>query len=174
MANVVEETKMELDSLIPTGPWTLYFHSPEETKWTLTTFISLGSMKTWREFWTVMDALQSDSFADGAFFMMRDPIPPLWEHHQNIRGGCYSFRCQKKDAGDVYLNYAIGVMVCKLSTNAANVLNGISISLKRGFNVIKVWNSNAQLYHSPADLDNTISAIKDSDIIYTPFVQKKM
>jgi hypothetical protein len=104
---------------------------------------------------------------------MRDPLPPLWEHHQNIRGGCYSFRCQKKDAADVYINYIIASMLQKLA-HKDNVVNGLSISLKRGFNVIKVWNMNAQAFHSVSDLDNTISSVKDSDIIYTPFVEKKM
>ena len=47
MANTLDETKYDLDSAIPSGSWTLYFHSPEETKWTLNTFINLGSMKNW-------------------------------------------------------------------------------------------------------------------------------
>jgi hypothetical protein len=44
MSSAVDVSKMNLDSTIPTGPWTLYFHSPEETKWTLNTFINLGAM----------------------------------------------------------------------------------------------------------------------------------
>jgi hypothetical protein len=173
MANELVENSMELDSLIPTGPWTLYFHSPEETKWTLTTFSSVCTFKTWRDFWNLLDVLKTESLSEGAFFIMRDPLPPLWEHHQNIRGGCYSFRCQKKDAADVYINYIIASMLQKLA-HKDNVVNGLSISLKRGFNVIKVWNMNAQAFHSVSDLDNTISSVKDSDIIYTPFVEKKM
>ena len=162
-----------LSSLIPTGPWTLYFHSPEETKWTLNTFISLGSMKTWQQFWVIMDTLKTDSFSDGMFFLMRDPSPPLWESHHHIRGGCYSFRCQKKDAADIYLNYSIASMLGGLSTDPANLMNGISISPKRGFNIVKVWNTDAQKFNQPADLTG-ISTIREADVIYTPFVQKKM
>jgi hypothetical protein len=162
----------KLDSLIPTGSWTLYFHSPEETKWTLHTFLSLGSMKTWRDFWAVMESLNTEYLPDGAFFLMNDPAPPLWENHQNIRGGCYSFRCQKRDAADLYLNYMIAAMIQKLSVNPDNKINGLSISLKRGFNVIKIWNTNGK-YHSPSDLES-FTTIQESDIIYTAFVQKKL
>jgi len=162
-----------LSSAIPTGPWTLYFHSPEETKWTLNTFINLGSMKTWQQFWVIMDTLKTDSFSDGMFFLMRDPSPPLWESHHHIRGGCYSFRCQKKDAADIYLNYSIASMLGGLSADPANLMNGISISPKRGFNIVKVWNTDAQKFSQPADLA-AISTIREADIIYTPFVQKKM
>ena len=130
-------------------------------------------MKTWQQFWTVMEALKTDSFSDGMFFLMRDPSPPLWESHHHIRGGCYSFRCQKKDAADIYLNYSIASMLGGLSTDPANLMNGISISPKRGFNIVKVWNTDAQKFSQPADLAG-ISTIREADVIYTPFVQKKM
>jgi len=153
---MTEETKITLESAIPTGPWTLYFHSPEETKWTLNTFISLGSMKTWYQFWAIMEALKADSLSDGMFFLMRDPSPPLWEHHHHIRGGCYSFRCQKKDAAEAFITHVIAA------------------SPKRGFNIIKVWNTDAPTFHAPGDINTTLGSVKEADIIYTPFVQKKM
>jgi hypothetical protein len=173
MAALVESTKFQLDSAIPTGSWTLYFHSPDETKWTLNTFISLGVMKTWRDFWTVMDGLQIEHLSNGMFFMMRDPSPPLWESHHHIRGGCYSFRCQSADAPDIYVNHIIAVMLNHL-TDPANQINGLSISPKRGFNIIKAWNNNSTTFHKPSDLNTTFSTIREGDIIYTPFVQKKM
>jgi hypothetical protein len=129
-------------------------------------------MKTWYQFWSIVEALQSESFSDGMFFLMRDPSPPLWESHHHIRGGCYSFRCQKKEAADVYLTYIVAAMLDALSV-PSNRINGISISPKRGFNIIKVWNADAQGFHGPVDLE-VVSSIKESDIIYTPFVQKKM
>ena len=163
-----------MNSLIPTGPWTIYFHSPEETKWTLQTFVNLGSMKTWHQFWSIMEVLKAESFSDGMFFLMRDPAPPLWESHYHIRGGCYSFRCQKKEAADVYLTYIIAAMLGGAATSDDNKINGISISPKRGFNIIKVWNTDAQKFSQPSTLCTSISTVKESEIIYTPFVQKKM
>jgi len=174
MAQSIAESTITMESAIPTGSWTLYFHSPEETKWTLNTFISLGSMKTWYQFWAIMEALKTDSLSDGMFFLMRDPSPPLWEHHHHIRGGCYSFRCPKKDAADVFLTYSIAGMFDAVATNKANQINGLSISPKRGFNIIKVWNTDAPTYHAPGDVVTNISTVKEADIIYTPFVQKKM
>jgi hypothetical protein len=174
MSSPIDISKMNLDSAIPTGSWTLYFHSPEETKWTLNTFISLGAMKTWRDFWTVIDTLKEVALSDGMFFMMRDPSPPLWESHQNIRGGCYSFRCQKKDAADIYLNHIIASMLGSLAGHPENRINGISISPKRGFNIVKVWNTDAQKFNHPSNINTSFSTIRESDIMYTPFVQKKM
>jgi hypothetical protein len=170
MATPLDDSKMT--SLIPTGPWTIYFHSPEETKWTLQTFINLGSMKTWHQFLSSMEVLKAESFSDGMFFLMRDPSPPLWESHHHIRGGCYSFRCQKKDAAEVYVTYVIASMLNVVSS-AENRINGLSISPKRGFNIIKVWNADAQKFSQPSNL-HAVSNIRESEIIYTPFLQKKM
>ena len=172
MTTLLDDSK--ITSLIPTGSWTVYFHSPEETKWTLNTFVSLGSMKTWHQFWSIMEVLKTESFSDGMFFLMRDPAPPLWESHYHIRGGCYSFRCQKKEAADVYLTYIIAAMLGGAATSDDNKINGISISPKRGFNIIKVWNTDAQKFSQPSTLCTSISTVKEAEIIYTPFVQKKM
>ena len=173
MSLLSESSAIQLDTPIPTGSWTLYFHSPDETKWTLNTFISMGAMKTWRDFWTIMDGLQLEYLSNGMFFLMRDPYPPLWESHHHIRGGCYSFRCQKAEAPDIYINHIIAVMMNVL-TDPKNQINGLSISPKRGFNIIKAWNNNAAGFCKPADINTTFSTIREGDIIYTPFVQKKM
>jgi len=170
--STVDESKISLSSAIPTGPWTLYFHSPQETKWTLQTFVNLGPMKTWGQFWSLMEVLKPESFSDGMFFLMRDPSPPLWESHHHIRGGCYSFRCPKKEAAEVYLTYVVSAMLDVISF-PDNRINGISISPKRGFNIIKVWNTDAQKFHGAGDLHG-VNTVKDGEIIYTPFVQKKM
>jgi hypothetical protein len=120
-----------------------------------------------------MEALKAESLSDGMFFLMRDPSPPLWEHHHHIRGGCYSFRCQKAEAPDIYVNHIIAVMMNVL-TDPKNQINGLSISPKRGFNIIKAWNNNASAFCKPSDLNTSFSTIREQDIIYTPFVQKKM
>lgn len=163
-----------LDSEIPSGSWTLYFHSPEESKWTVSSFVNLGSMKTWRDFWSIMDTLGTEAFSEGMFFLMRDPIPPLWENHQNIRGGYYSFRCQKRDATESYINYTIAVLTGQLTKMATNQINGLSISPKRGFNIVKIWNQTSVQYNKPSDLVYGVQGVAEADVIYTPFVQKRM
>ena len=65
-------------------------------------------------------------------------------------------------------------MLGLLSINVDNRINGISISPKRGFNIVKIWNTDAQRYNLTSNINTTISNIKEADIIYTPFVQKKM
>lgn len=170
----MSSSDITLDTPIQTGSWSLYFHAHDDTKWNLASFTLVGQMKTWRDFWTLVEAITVDKFADGMFFLMRDPIPPLWENHQNIRGGSYSIRVQKRDAGEVYITYVISAMLANMCKETGNQINGISISPKKGFNIIKIWNVDAAKYKLPTDIHLLCKEIKQDDVLYTPFVQKKM
>jgi len=163
-----------LSSLIPTGPWTLYFHSPEETKWTLQTFMKLGTFTTWEQFWSLMEVLQTECFMEGLFFLMRDSFLPLWEHHHHIRGGCYSIRSQKRDTTDGFVTYMVAAMLGVCATHPDNKINGVTVCPKRGFNIIKLWNGDAQRFHHPSNLNLAVGTARESEIIYTQFLEKKM
>jgi len=67
-----------IDSPIPTGSWVLYHHPMAETKWTLSTFKTVATMSTWREFWSVMETLRSSTLSDSMFFLMLKGIDPLY------------------------------------------------------------------------------------------------
>jgi hypothetical protein len=140
----------------------------------MNTFISVGSMKTWYQFWAIMNELKLESLSSGMFFLMRDPCPPLWESHHHIRGGCYSFKSLKSDTPDICIKYILAMMLSQLTSHPDNIINGISVSHKREFNVIKIWNSDALKFNQPSDINTDITTIHTSDIIYTPFHEKKM
>jgi hypothetical protein len=43
------------------------------------------------------------------FFWMRAAIPPLWENHQNIKGGSYSLCVGAADSIDIFHRYTLDV-----------------------------------------------------------------
>ena len=159
---------------ICSGSWTLYSHPQEETKWGINTFIKIGTMTTWKDFWSIINALNTDNLPEGMFFLMRDPVLPLWENHQNIKGGWYSFCVPKETASNSFVVYSISAMLQKTQKNDKNNITGISISPKKRFNVIKIWNSDAKLFNKPSDICTFIPTVNTGSIQYTPFLQKKM
>ncbi len=160
---------------IPTGSWTLYFHATDETKWNLDSFQKIGSVKTWNEFWLMMEKITPEIFARGMFFWMRDPLPPLWENKENIRGGNYSIRVSEADIPATFMRYAIAAMLGQVfsAPDTDNRVQGFSIAPKRGFSVLKVWNQNADRWSDPADLQLLGDKIKREDVMYAPFVTKR-
>ena len=76
------------------------------------------------------------------FFLMKDDILPLWEDEKNINGGCWSYKIPKKDSYSSWIEIAIDVCGEYLISNEnSNIINGISISPKKNFCIIKIWNN---------------------------------
>ena len=163
-----------LDTPIPSGSWTLYFHSSEESKWDISTFIKVGTATTWGDWFTLVNQVTIRAIGDGMFFFMRDPIPPLWENSKNIRGGSYSFRVQRADSGDIFVNTSVACMLDKAMKITENRIHGISISPKKGFNIIKIWNIDSTKYKNPTDMHIVVEGMQYGEVLYTPFLEKKM
>lgn len=173
----------DLDAPLPSGLWTLYFHAPREKQWTLETFQPIAKMRTLREALAVFNEL-GDKIKRGMYFCMLDPIPPLWENYQNIRGGSYSLRGGPEEGGEYYKSYILGAMLKRAATNPDDQIVGVSISPKImsgpggthrvGFYVVKVWNKDCDKFKSPAGIGLLHQKLVPGDILYTPHVEKKM
>jgi hypothetical protein len=172
-----------LDTPLPSGTWTLYFHAPREKRWTLETFQPIAKVGTLREVLAVFQEL-GDKLKRGMFFCMRDPVPPLWENYQNIRGGSYSLRGGIDEGADYFRAYCVGAMVGGAAVDAADQIMGISISPKImngpggshrvGFYVIKVWNKDSEKFKDAKGIHLLHTKLVPSDVLYTPHVEKKM
>lgn len=164
-------SEVQLNSKIPSGGWTLYFHSPGEKKWSIDTFYKLGTVENWQDYWSLVKALEEPKWTRGMFFWMRGAVPPLWENFQNIKGGSYSICIGETDSIDVFHRYTIACMY-GLATVPEDTIQGITISPKKGFHVIKLWNKEASKFNKSAGL--TLIDKRVADVRYTPHVEKKM
>ena len=163
----------ENNTPIPTGSWSLWYHSPNEQKWTPSTYIQVATVKTFGEFWALIDALSDEAILNGFYFLMRDPLPPLWENKGNIRGGSYSMRISRKDADSVYYKYMIAAMLGTAAKDADNKITGICISPKKGFNIITIWNEDFSRHGASADIPLLHYGLTSEEIRYMRHVDKK-
>ena len=172
-----------IDAPLPSGTWTLYFHAPREKRWTIDTFQPLGKFSTLGEVLALFNEL-GDKIKRGMFFCMRDPIPPLWENYQNIRGGSYSLRGSPEDGAEYFKAYIVGAMLGSVTTASQDQIVGVSISPKVmsgpngtqhvGFYVIKIWNKDSETYNVPTGIHLLHPKLVPADVLYTPHVDKKM
>ena len=175
LVRMTDLPKVNLKDPIPTGPWTLYFHQADAERWTLDTFIKISVCNNWEDVLTVIEELGTARFKSGLPFFMRGDILPLWENHQNIRGGSYSVKVPSDLVKDVFTTQIIQAMLGSAFKESSNVCMGISASPKKGtFNILKIWNMNADKYNLPSDLSFVDSRCSESEVIYTPHVQKRM
>ena len=87
-----EVPKINLTDPISSGPWTLYFHQGDSDKWSLDSFVKIQVCNTWSDVLQVIEEVGQTRLKTGQPFFMRGDTLPLWENHQNIRGGSYSVR----------------------------------------------------------------------------------
>lgn len=161
--------------MIPTGSWTLYFHQADAERWTLDTFVKVHTCNTWEDVLHVIEEVGQARFKNGLPFFMRGDILPLWENHQNIRGGSYSLKVPSDAAKEVFSAMVIQAMLGNAFKEEGNQVMGLSMSPKKGtFNILKVWNQNAEKFNANDGLTFVDSRCQESEVLYTPHVQKRM
>ncbi len=158
----------------PSGSWTLYFHDPADTTWTPESYKKIGSFSDFNSFWGTLKTIDAERFQSGMFFFMKDPFLPLWEHRSNIHGGSYCIKVPEATAFDTFQQYAAAAILNLVSKEEKNNIVGVTISPKKGFHIMKVWNLTCKLYNLPTDINIYGAGLKAADVLYRPHVDQKM
>ena len=76
-------------------------------------------------------------------FVMKEGINPTWEDKRNSKGGCFSFKIMNKQVCNVWNDLLKVVAGNTISTDEefVNNVNGITISPKKSFCIMKIWMS---------------------------------
>lgn len=122
--------------------WNVHFHDPFEKDWTLKSYHRLMTLSTCDDFWDLVEAID-DKIVDGMFFVMREHVFPCWDDPENKDGGCFSIKVSKSTARVYWESLCAAVMGESLFDDllASKCVNGVSISPKRSFCIIKIWMS---------------------------------
>jgi len=115
-----------------------YYHAPENHDYSLESYIEILSFNTVEEFWVLDKYLKRDMIENGMFFIMIDPILPIWEDKSNIGGGCVSWKVERKNSYKFWIDTIAHFLTQNLG-NYTNKINGISISPKKNSSIIKIW-----------------------------------
>ena len=160
---------------IPTGPWTLYFHAPDDRSWAPDSYKKVHTVAAWEDLGAVLRELGSGRLTNGMVFAMRGTTSPLWEHHSNIRGGCYCIRVSRRNALEIYQRYlAAAAAGCATTDSDANPIVGVTISPKRGACIIKLMNADGRAHKDPAEVVPLHEEVVTSEILYRPNIEQKM
>ena len=143
LINSIEETSSSYSSqthqLI--DKWVLWAHLPHNTDWSLKSYIKLQNLETVEDVISITNAIPEKMVKNCMLFLMRKNINPVWEDPHNCNGGCFSFKVVNKFVHPVWkklLYMLCGETLCK-KTEHSELLNGITISPKKNFCIIKVW-----------------------------------
>ena len=117
--------------------FTLWYHNPNDTSWTQDSYHQILSFTNFEEFWTLDYFIGKEMIEEGMFFVMKDDVLPIWEDDLNKDGGYISWKVDKR-ISYTYWTDLIGYLITN-NLMKDEVINGISISPKKNFNIIKLW-----------------------------------
>ena len=159
---------------IPTGSWTAYFHEPEDNLWTASSYKLLQKLTSWEALGAILRELGPHKTTNGLLRIMKGDISPLWENKANIRGGSYCLKVPRRSAIEVFTRYLAAAAANCCAKDAANEIVGVTISPKKGFCIIKIWNLNAKMFGKPSDLEILHEEVKVEEIIYRCHTDQRM
>ena len=133
------------------GKWNLYYHLPNNTEWDLSSYSKIvTSIDTLETVVSVNEKLTDNVVKNCMLFLMKESIKPTWEDPANRDGGCFSYKINNKNVSETWKTMFYNVIGRSISNNKAfsKSVNGITISPKKNFCIIKVWLNSCQ-YQNP-------------------------
>lgn len=140
MAKTLQQSSVDTMHKL-SNTWTIYAHLPHDTDWTLESYKTLFSTDKMEEFITLTESLPDQLISNCMLFIMKDNIKPIWEDVHNKQGGCFSYKISNKLVPTIWRNFSYKLAGNTLFKNkqTKNNVNGITISPKKNFCIIKIW-----------------------------------
>ena len=130
------------------GKWDLYYHLPNDKNWNIASYKIINkNISSVHDLIALNEGVSEKVIKYCMLFVMRSGITPMWEDSKNRKGGCFSYKVLNKHVYEIWkiLFYALcGETLCK-DVKDSQSLNGITISPKKNFCIVKIWLSNCNL-----------------------------
>tara|TARA_B100000214_G_scaffold366542_1_gene335624 strand:+ start:4285 stop:4767 length:483 start_codon:yes stop_codon:yes gene_type:complete len=147
--------------------WELWYHSINDNRWDKGSYKKLYSLKDLYDTLLILDIFKQNHYQNGMFFLMKKGIFPNWEDPSNRLGGCLSFKISSTNVISEWKDIFLKCILEKLMVNENDKINGLSISPKKEFNIIKIWFSEYTEYK------NIFIENNDSEVILSNSLYKK-
>ena len=136
-----KSTPIDINNEYPlNNKWTLWFHELNDKKWDTKSYRKKCEFNTLNDF--IIYYEKKNLIKNGFFFIMKENIFPRWEEPENVNGGSWTFKIDRRKVTETwyFLSMAlIGNTICNKYEDT-NDINGLSITIKDFNCIIKIWN----------------------------------
>ena len=133
--------------------WVLWAHLPHDTDWSLGSYKDITCFEYAEDLVSLYSYLPEILVKNCMLFLMRKGVTPTWEDKENRNGGCFSYKINNKDVPEVWrsLSYILAGETISTDPKFISKVNGITISPKKAFCIIKIWMSGCE-YQDPSKI----------------------
>ena len=124
--------------------WKIWYHSINDNNWNNESYKLIYNIGNLLDVKTVNELMKDNHLQNAMFFIMKNDIFPTWEDPENREGSSISYKIPAsylKDNWSLLLEKIIFQDYLKDKSKNSEI-NGISISPKKEFNIIKIWLKN--------------------------------
>ena len=127
--------------------WSFYLHLHDNSDWSIDSYIKMLDFDNVENAILLNDEINYDLIKKTMMFIMKGNINPLWEDENNKNGGCFSFKIANKDVENVWKEVYYNLIGETLTNDYSNYnkINGITLSPKKKFCILKIWMKDCQL-----------------------------
>lgn len=125
--------------------WVLWYHDPNDTQWDINSYKKIASISSISDFWNIYNLIKNSIIENSMLFIMRYGILPQWEDPQNCNGGCWSFKIMKGNIKKYWTELSIFLLGETIINTNKCIINGLSISPKKSFCIVKIWNNDKNI-----------------------------
>ena len=125
--------------------WVLWYHDPNTTDYSLSSYIKILDIKTLTDFWSIVDGISLKAWNSGMFFFMREGYRPLWDAPENEHGGAWSKKVDASETNAVFIDCMVHCLANSFLKTQNENIAGVTVSPKGNFHIIKIWNVSASV-----------------------------
>jgi hypothetical protein len=156
--------------------WIVWYHNPSDTDWSKDSYKDIIEITSIEDYCVLKNSwnICLPKISEGMFFLMRKlkdgtSIYPQWEDKYNIEGGVWSFKIAKDKCEDIWFTLIKHVLgECLIKDNISySLINGISISPKKNFSIIKIWLQKNNIQYIENLLKDNLQFLNSSESLYS-------
>ena len=136
--------------------WNYYYHLPNDKNWNLDSYCFIAEGIDGLEPLIGINEMVTDNIIKNCMlFVMKKGVTPMWEDTHNRNGGCFSYKVVNKVICQVWRKLVYLLCGNSLTVDAKHgeMVNGITISPKKGFCILKIWMKTCK-YQDPSIIVN--------------------
>jgi hypothetical protein len=132
---------MDKEQIKINNSWSLWIHELNNKNWDNKSYKKIFDCENLYDYNILKETIKTQNLQNCMYFFMREDIIPMWEDPENRNGCCISFKVPLKDIKSEWDKLLLKIISEDIHINIDdfNKLNGISISPKKEFNIIKLW-----------------------------------
>lgn len=132
--------------------WKMYYHYPNDKNWDITSYKLIMKIHTMEDCISLNENMSDNIVKYSMLFVMKNGINPMWEDPKNKNGGCFSYKIPNKYVVHIWkqILYALCGETLMVQKENMKFVNGITISPKKNFCILKIWLENLKIQNSDA------------------------